>query len=162
MGFHERESEEFMELNEYIDQMSKIAVIEDYPKAGVELIDLIDKNPSLFYRKVVLNNDSENIYYETPIFKYIDSNTFVEAFLSASPKSRNTICYAFSERYKIDRFNTSLIPELDWLKRVNTLLEEKRQLLNGKISGHQVQSYIDDYFIPAVKALEQFEEKNIN
>ncbi|WP_080973331.1 P-loop NTPase fold protein [Aeromonas hydrophila] len=162
LGFHERESEEFMELNEYIDQMSKIAVIEDYPKAGVELIDLIDKNPGLFYRKVVLNNDSENIYYETPIFKYIDSNTFVEAFLSASPKSRNTICYAFSERYKIDRFNTSLIPELDWLKRVNTLLEEKRQLLNGKISGHQVQSYIDEYFIPAVKALEQFEAKNIN
>ena len=160
LGFHERESEEFMALNEHIEQVSKIALIEDYPKAGVELIDLIDKNPSLFYRKVVLNNDSENVFYETPIFKYIDSDTFVEAFLSASPKSRNTICYAFSERYKIDRFNSSLIPELDWLKKVNSLLEEKRQLLNGKISSYQVQSYINNYFRPAVAALEQFEAKN--
>ncbi|MFB0770088.1 hypothetical protein ACEU5N_20780, partial [Aeromonas salmonicida] len=53
-----------------------------------------------------------------------------------------------------------LIPELDWLKKVNSLLEEKRQLLNGKISGYQVQSYINNYFRPAVAALEQFEAKN--
>jgi hypothetical protein len=157
LGFQEKESDEFKELNMHIKRISEQAVIEDYPAAGDELIQLIGADPDLFCRKVALSNDSENIYYETPIFQYIDSATFVEAFTSARPKSRNTICYAFSERYKFDNFNSSLLPELEWLKVVLKLLEEKRQLFEGKISGYQLQSYINYYFMPAVEALEQFE-----
>lgn len=157
LGFHEKESDEFKELNKYIDRLSEQAVIEDYPTAGDELIKLISDDPKLFYRKVVLCNDSDNIYYEIPIFQYIDSEKFVEAFVSAIPDSRNTICYAFSERYKFDNFNASLLPELEWLRNVIRLLEEKRQLFKGKISGYQLQSCINNYFRPAVEALEQFE-----
>ncbi|MCF6437701.1 P-loop NTPase fold protein [Pseudoalteromonas sp. MMG022] len=160
LGFHEKESGEFKELNKYIDKLSEQAVIEDYPTAGEELIQLISYDPDLFYRKVVLCNDSDNIYYEIPIFQYIDASTFVEAFVSAIPSSRNTICYAFSERYKFDNFNASLIPELDWLRDMIKLLEEKRQLFKGKISGYQLQSYINTYFRPAMEELEQFKAKN--
>ncbi len=157
LGFHEKESDEFKELNKYIDRLSEQAVIEDYPTAGDELIHLISEDPKLFYRKVVLCNDSDNIYYEIPIFQYVDSEKFVEAFVNAIPDSRNTICYAFSERYKFDNFNASLLPELEWLRNVIRLLEEKRQLFEGKISGYQLQSYINTYFRPAAEALEQFE-----
>lgn len=157
LGFYEKESDEIKELNNYIDRLSEQAVIEDYPAAGDELICLISEDPNLFYRKVVLCNDLDNIYYEIPIFQYIDSAKFVEAFVKAIPKSRNTICYAFSERYKYDNFNASLLPELEWLRDVVKLLEEKRQLFEGKISGYQLQSYINMYFRPALEALEQFE-----
>lgn len=157
LGFHEKESDEFKELNKYIDRLSEQAVIEDYPTAGDELINLISEDPNLFYRKVVLCNNSDNIYYEIPIFQYIDSEKFVEEFVSAIPNSRNTICYAFSERYKFDNFNASLLPELDWLRNVIRLLEEKRQLFEGKISGYQLQSYINTCFRPAAEALEKFE-----
>lgn len=156
LGFHEKDSDEFKELNKHIDRLSEQAIIEDYPTAGDELIHLISEDPDLFYRKVVLCNDPNNIYYKIPIFQYVDSLTFVEAFVSAKPKSRKTICYAFSERYKFDNFNTSLLPELDWLRDVIKLLEEKRQLFEGKIIGYQLQSYIDTYFRPAMQALEQF------
>ncbi|UJR55726.1 gas vesicle protein GvpD [Dickeya zeae] len=156
LGFYEKESDEIKELNKYIDQLSEQAVIEKYPTMGDELIHLISEDPSLFYRKVVLCNDSDNIYYEIPIFKYIDSATFVEAFVNAIPSSRNTICYAFSERYKFDSFNASLLPELEWLREVIKLLEEKRQLFEGKISGYQLQSYINTYFRPAAEELERF------
>ncbi|MEN3753268.1 P-loop NTPase fold protein [Mangrovibacter sp. SLW1] len=157
LGFHEKESDEFKELNKYIDRQSELAVIEDYPTAGDELIHLISEDPNLFYRKVVHCNDSDNIYYEIPIFQYIDPEKFVEAFVSAIPGSRNTICYAFSERYKFDNFKVSLLPELEWLRNVIRLLEEKRELFSGKISGYQLQSYINTYFRPALEALEQFE-----
>ncbi|HGY0992556.1 TPA: P-loop NTPase fold protein [Aeromonas salmonicida subsp. pectinolytica] len=157
LGFHERESDEIKEINKYIDRLIEQAVIENYPTAGDELIQLISEDPNLFYRKVVLCNDSDNIYYEIPIFQYIDSEKFVEAFVSAIPSSRNTICYAFSERYKFDSFNASLLPELEWLKDLIKLLEEKRQLFEGKISGYQLQSYINNYFRPASESLEQFE-----
>lgn len=157
LGFHEKESDEFKELNKYIEGLSEQAVIEDYPTAGDELILLINEDPDLFYRKVVLSNDSENIYYEIPIFQYTDSEKFVEAFVKAIPNSRNTICYAFSKRYKFDNFKASLLPELEWLRDVIKLLEEKRQLFDGKISGYQLQSYINSYFRPAAEALEKFE-----
>ena len=157
LGFYEKESDEFKELNKYIDRLSEQAIIEDYPTAGDELIHLISEDPKLFYRKVVLCNDSDNIYYEIPIFQYIEPEKFVEAFVNAIPDSRYTICYAFSERYKFDNFNASLFPELEWLRNVIRLLEEKRQLLEGKISGYQLQSYINTYFRPAAEALEQFE-----
>jgi hypothetical protein len=157
LGFHEKESDEMKVLNKYIDQLSEQAVIEDYPTAGDELIFLISEDPNLFYRKVVLCNDVDNIYYEIPIFQYTDPEKFVDAFVSAIPDSRNTICYAFSERYKSDYFKASLLPELKWLRNVIKLLEKKRQLFEGKISGYQLQSYINTYFRPAAEALEQFE-----
>lgn len=157
LGFHEKDSDEFKELNKYIERLSEQAVIEEYPTAGDELIRLINEEPDLFYRKVAHSNHSDNIYYETPIFQYVDSERFVEAFVKAIPNSRNTICYAFSKRYKFDNFNHLLLPELEWLRSVIKLLEEKRQLFIGKISGYQLQSCIDTYFRPAVEALEQCE-----
>lgn len=157
--FFEKESDEFKELNKYIELLSEQAVIEEYPTAGDELIQLICKDPDLFYRKVTLCNHSDNIYYEIPIFQYIDSAKFVEAFVSALPSSRNTICYAISERYRFESINFSLLPELEWLKNVIQILEEKRQLFKGKISGYQIQSYINIYFRPATEVLEKVEAK---
>lgn len=157
LGFNEKDSDEFKKLNKYIDRLSEQAAIEDYPATGNELINLISEDPNSFYRKVTLCNDSDNIYYKIPIFQYIGPEIFVEAFVSAVPDSRNTICYAFSERYQFDDFNASLLPELEWLRNVVRLLEEKRQLFEGKISGYQLQSYIKNYFGPAVEILEQFE-----
>lgn len=155
LGFHEKDSVEFKELNKYIERLTEQAVIEEYPTAGDELIRLINEDPDLFYRKVTHSNHSDNIYYETPIFQYIDAERFVEAFVNAIPNSKNTICYAFSKRYKYDNINHLLLSELEWLRSVIQLLKEKRKLFNGKISGYQLQSCIDTYFRPAVEALEQ-------
>jgi hypothetical protein len=155
LGFHEKDSVEFKELNKYIERLTEQAVIEEYPTAGDELIRLINEDPDLFYRKVTHSNHSDNIYYETPIFQYIDAERFVEAFVNAIPNSKNTICYAFSKRYKYDDINHLLLSELEWLRSVIQLLKEKRKLFNGKISGYQLQSCIDTYFRPAVEALEQ-------
>jgi hypothetical protein len=81
----------------------------------------------------------------------------VNSFVSAKPNTRNIVCYAFSERYKFDQFNESLLPELKWLKKVIELLEEKSKSLKGKISGYQLLSHINGYFIPAMETLEQYE-----
>lgn len=161
LGFHEKDSEEFKDLNKHIDKLSEQAVIEDYPEAGSELINLIETDADLFYRRVVLNNNSDNIYYKIPIFKHVDKKKFVDAFVKAKPNSRNIVCYAFSERYKLNNFNDSLLPELDWLKGVVKLIEEKRQLLDGKISGYQLQSYINNHFVVAIEALEQYEANRV-
>lgn len=155
LGFHEKESDEFKELNRYIDKISKQVIIESYPTAGDELIDLINKNADLFYRKVGTFNDSNNIYYNTPILQYVNKIKFVEAFTRAVPKSKNMICYAFSERYQYENINQFLLSELNWLRDVINLLKEKQELSAGKISGYQLQSYIKHYFMPAIETLER-------
>lgn len=156
LAFHEKESNEMKTLNEYIVKVSEQAVIENYPTVGKELVNLINEDPDLFYRKIVLCNNSDNIYYRIPIFQYVDPEKFVEEFVNAIPSSKNTICYAFSERYKFNDFNDSLLPELEWIRKIIKLLEEKRELFKGKISGYQLQSYINTYFSPAADVLELF------
>ncbi|MBL0545956.1 hypothetical protein JD507_12110 [Aeromonas jandaei] len=160
LGFHERESNEFKALNEHIDKLSEQAIIEDYPVAGEMLVTLIDDDPYSFYKQIVLCNHPDNFYYKIPILKYIDPDVFVEKIISASPNSRRTACYAFSERYRFDDFNTLLLPELPWLHNVVEKLERKRHEREGKISGYQLQHCINTYFIPAVQTLEETMIKN--
>lgn len=152
--FYEKDSEEFKKLIKHIDKRIKESVIEHYPDIGNELLNLIETDPDLFCRKVMLNNHADNIYYAVPIFQYIDSAKFVDSFVSAKSNARRKIGVAFLDRYQ-KGFNDLLLPELEWLRSVIKLLEEKKHLLEGKISGYQLQSNIDHYFKTSIKPLEQ-------
>ncbi|ASJ76200.1 P-loop NTPase fold protein [Granulosicoccus antarcticus] len=154
LGFHERGSEEFVAFIAYIEKQTEIAIVDKYPDIGRELLGLIATDPNLFYRRIVLSNDAENIYYEVPILNHINPEDFVSSFLEASPDAKDSVCFALKKRYEYRNFCESLISELDWLGRVIDLLEKKRQELMGKISGYQLQSYIENYFKAALEMLE--------
>jgi len=155
--FHCSDSEEFKYFCKYIESKEDEATIESYPELGNDLLKLIGDDPQLFYRKVTHCNHEDNLYYETPIFHYIEPVKFVDAFFNADPESKRTVCYAFSERYKFNSFNESLKEELSWLFDVTKLLEEKVDTLNGKISGYQLKSMIDTYFKQAINTLNNYE-----
>jgi hypothetical protein len=59
------------------------------------------------------------------------------------------------ERYSIRQFHSSLICELDWLKEVELLLEQKRSDSEGKLSGYRIGLIKDDCIKTAIHALEQ-------
>lgn len=162
LGFHHSDSREFKDFCKYIESKEEEATIESYPEIGNDLLKLINDDPKLFYRKVTLSNHEENLYYEIPIFQYIDPVKFVDAFIGADPESKRTVCYAFSERYKFDSFNKSLNAELSWLKDVTKLLDEKMYTLNGKISGYQLKAIIETYFKQAIDALSNNEANKAN
>ena len=159
LGFHKKESDEFKEIIQHIDRVIKQVSIEKYPEAGNELLSLIDTDPDLFYRRVNGTNVSGNTYYKIPIFKYIAPQDFVASFIHAKPHSRETVCHAFSERYRLGSNNELLVPELNWLESVVKLLEEEIELLEGKVSSYHLRISVKSYFRPALEKLEQYEAK---
>jgi len=153
LGFHSKDLKEFKDLCKYIESKEDEATIENYPDLGNSLLKLIGDNPQLFYRKVTLCNHEDNLYYDIPIFHYIEPVKFVDAFIDSDSGSKETVCCAFSERYKFNHYNESLKVELPWLQDVTKLLEEKVDSLSGKISGYQLKCLIDTYFNQAIDAL---------
>ena len=159
LGFHKKESDEFKEIIQHIDRVIKQLSIDKYPEAGNELLSLIDTDPDLFYERVTSSDDSGNAYYKIPIFEYIAPQDFVTSFISANPNTRDTVCYAFSGRYKVDNYNELLMPELKWLESVVKLLEEEIESLEGKVSSYHLRVSVKRYFRPALEKLEQYEVK---
>lgn len=153
LGFHSKDSDEFKKFCKYVEVKEEEATIESYPGLGNDLLELIQSDPQLFYRKIAHCNHKDNIFCEIPIFQYINPSDFTIAFINSTPESKRTVCYAFAERYKFKTFNESLKPELAWLQAVTNLLEDNIQLSSGKISGYQLRSMVNTYFKEAINAL---------
>lgn len=161
LGFYENNTAEFRRLNDYIESASEAFEVERYPEVGLELLKLVDLEPELFYRKLTVSSSAEDSYYKVPILSYIDPAEFVSAFLSVAPKSKRTICYAIMERYENHNYNKFLLSELEWLESVISELRKAAQLRAGKISGHQIDSYLARYFMKALAILNKIESQSV-
>lgn len=156
LGFHGDDTQQFKRLSEYIVQASSEALIESHPKDGNKLIELIHSDPDMFYRKVTGINHEGMTYRKIPIFHYTDAAHFVNVFSSATPRTRRIVGYAFKDRYKVEFYNSSLLPELDWLKSMIGIIKNELRSREGLISGIQIQSVLEDSFQPALDNLQKF------
>ena len=90
-----------------------------------------------FCRMIYLSNSKDQIYHNTPIFKYVDPREFVETALSLDPEAMQSVFRAIGERYKQDMFNVTLVEELDWLKSVRCILQDTQKKFKGKTERAQ-------------------------
>lgn len=144
---------EFKEFCSHIDVKLDESRIDNFPDAGMELLDLMAQDTDKFLRTLILSNHEDNKYYETPILKYVEPAEFVARFMLLNPKQRRTVGYAIEERYKYDSFLDKLKEEEAWLKSVKTLLVQQQQRLKGKISGYVVGSVAEHYIDKAIERL---------
>ena len=144
LGFVKKDSESFKELCRYIKENEEKVTHESYPEKGKELLDLIKSDPDLFYRRIILSNHEDNIYYDTPILKYIDPEEFVKVFMAVQPSVKRRVCLALQKRYEILDVKPNLRTELDWFQEVISLLEKERKALQGKISGTQLDLFLTE------------------
>lgn len=154
LGFHGMTLGEFKEFCEYAKTKQNEFLLGSYPDRCKRLLSLMNDNPKRFFLKLTYSEYEGNSYFKTPILSYIDPVVFVEALIRADPESRQTVCYTFVERYAFPNINEELKPELEWLKQVRKLLEEKQEGLSGKISGVQLDSLLKVRIDVAIKKLE--------
>jgi len=154
LGFVARGTQEFKQFEEYLNEKIEQYKINSMPDIADDLLKLMKCDVNLFTLKLILCNREENIYYKTPILKYIDSCQFVETLLSLQGEKFRSVGYMFKERYSFKEFNAHLINELDWLKKVESLLEKQRIESKGKLSGYRISLLVDNYIKPAIEALE--------
>ncbi len=134
LGFHGKDLPEFGEFSEYVKKSQMEAKQESMPQAANELIEIMRSDVKKFVRMIIVSNSDDQIYCNTPIFKYSDATKFVSGLLEIRPKDRRLVAYALEERYKFK--SASLLGELDWLKEVSALLKAKADQMKGKLSGY--------------------------
>jgi DNA polymerase III delta prime subunit len=75
LGIH-HETPEYKELFAYLRSATQRAIEDTYPKKAINLLKEMGADVHLFYRYLCLTNDSDNIYYRTPILASLDPDAF--------------------------------------------------------------------------------------
>ncbi|CAN1211202.1 KAP NTPase domain-containing protein [Tumidithrix helvetica PCC 7403] len=158
LGFQGKELVEFKEFYDYINQAQELAKKGYLPKAGLDLLEIMQCNTSLFYRMLCVSgaNRSESedqIYYEVPILESIKPDDFIEKLLPMKREDQKLVFYTLSDRYKFENSPKELHKELPWLKSVQTLLLKQADSKKGKLSGFFLESLSREYLEEAIKKL---------
>jgi len=162
LTFQGQDSEEFKQLSLYIKQVQELIQQENIPKNAQDLLDTIKTNSYKFYRSTcedIADIDQDEYtsiqkYYDIPILKYMEPDTFVENLLSTKGEDQHCIFSALKQRYKSDNINEMLIEELTWLKSVQALLQMEVDKRKGKLSGYKLRRLIKEYLNGSIEKLE--------
>lgn len=154
LGYYHRNDKEFKTLKSYISALSKKQILDSLPPMGKELLEDIRNNADNFSEKIFYTG-TVNDYNRYPVLKYIEPNDFVTAILEVSPDDRRQVILSISSRYRSSGDIKNLIPEIVWLQKiVYLLLYDFKQKLS-KIKYYQVKIFVNAYFIPAIKNLNE-------
>jgi hypothetical protein len=159
LGFAGKELSEFKELNEYIVKKTEEIKTESMPDAGESLLKTMVSDTSKFYRQLVHTNSDDNLYYETPILKYIDPEGFVTEFEKLPPENKRTVSYALKGRYKDTIFLEKIHEELTWLEQIKLIFLKKQQMRSGKVSGYIIKSIVNDYIEKSISVLQEYRKQ---
>jgi hypothetical protein len=125
LGICENETDEYRELFAYLQNKGRQALEESYPSKGIALLYEMKVDPTLFFRRVCLTNNDDNIYYRVPILASINPDTFVVSFLDLHPAHQRTVMMALRSRYEHSALERELASEKDWLHSIISKLKER-------------------------------------
>lgn len=151
----------FIKLLEHITEVSKKQVLNNLPEIGKELLEDIKNSTDGFHKKIYYTG-SVTIYQKEPILTYIVPDDFSTSFIESEPYARRHIALVISSRYKPIPVTNVFLPELDWLRKVVSLLESEVESRKGKVSELQIRYLINEYFNPAITALDEASKLNID
>jgi len=149
-GFLGEDSEGFQEFCQFIDSQIDEAGIEKLPETGKDLLKLMANDVNAFAGKLILLG-YECTYCDVPILSSINPEQFVDTFISLSPFGQNLVSRVFEKRYS---FKNNCEDEKEWLIKINELMGEKQELLEGQLSGFR----LGRYRVTLKKAIKEIEK----
>lgn len=159
LEFRNRKDAHFIKLLEHITEVSKKQVLNKLPEIGKELLEDI-KNSTDSFQKKINYTGLVTVYQKEPVLTYITPNDFSTSFVESEAYVRRNIALVISSRYKNVSVINIFLPELDWLRKVVSLLEREAESRKGKVSELQIRHLIDEYFNPAILALDEASKLN--
>lgn len=160
LEFRNKDDSKFVDLLKYITEVSKKQVFDSLPEIGKKLLEDIKDNVDGFHKKLDYTG-SVTIYQKEPVLKYITPNDFVMAFIEIEPYARRNIALVISSRYKNIVSIEVLLPELDWLREVVSLLENEVESRKGNVSGLQIRYLMNAYLTPAITTLDEASKRDV-
>ncbi len=163
LGFAGLEINAFREFCSYAEEVIKSAIQENMPILGQELIDIMENDIWQFHKMICLNNFNDltngrdkthQVYFQIPIFKYINPRDFVNRFLDISFDQQKICFYSLKKRFQFKEYNIKLLEELDFLKSIQKLLLLEANNRKGKISGYRLKFLLEQDLNDIFKELE--------
>ncbi|WP_375496341.1 hypothetical protein [uncultured Nostoc sp.] len=157
LGFQGKDFREFTELCSYIDEVIKLAIVQNMANVGQDLLTTMQSDVWKFREMICLTenwNVSVQRYYEIPILKNIKPAAFIEKLLPMTFDDQRCVGWTLTDRYKFDDINEKLLEELEWLKSVRRLLLEEANCRKGKVSGFSLELLTKHYLNEAIEKLE--------
>ncbi|MCH2072947.1 P-loop NTPase fold protein [Acinetobacter pittii] len=103
-----------------------------------ELVDIMKVDPTLFYHRINLTNNSDNLFYDVPVLKEIEPTKFSEELCNLSKSDLSIILPALRKRYQLIMQDPIYPKEKDWLEKVveninSVILSQSGRLKKAKI-----------------------------
>ena len=122
---------EMKEILQFALKMKTEFIEENYPSKAQELCEILSYSPHEFNELINITNSPRNLYYETPIFKYVDPIKFCDTILLLKNKDKRWIPLYMEQRYKSGRFNKKLSDEVQTLNAIIEYLTQKLSKLEN-------------------------------
>jgi hypothetical protein len=105
LGFFERESREFKEIQDYLYSSIAEASKTSLPLRGLQLLELMKKDAQAFFRDLCVNNVTASPFFDVPILASIEPDVFVSEVLTLHPAAQSSVFAMFQGRYDRGQLN---------------------------------------------------------
>ncbi|MCC3473428.1 MULTISPECIES: P-loop NTPase fold protein [unclassified Microcoleus] len=162
--FNSKDDPGFKEFDNYIKQCQEEVRIQNIPNEAKKILDMMQNNIAMFQHTIFFNAGSnfdslgQKSYYDYPILKYLPPEDFMKTFLILPYQDMGYIFYCLRNRYSSPNFAKNLVDELDFLKKIQSLLLAEISQKTGKISGYLLSSLNKEYLEGIISNLEQVEQ----
>lgn len=138
VGYFAKEIQYFKDFLDEINNVYEAKYTRGLKDKADELVDLMKVNPNLFYQRINITNQSENLFYDIPILREIDQIRFSQELCDLPKSNLFIILRALETRYTVQTSDPIYLEEKDWLDQVfeninNVILSNSRRLKKAKI-----------------------------
>ncbi|MDE3748600.1 hypothetical protein [Methylobacterium radiotolerans] len=116
LGYESRQSDEFHKLYQRVKEKGLDGVVATYPEKGLKLLEEMQNDPNLFWRRINHSNTTDGLYVSIPIFAHVNLNDFLQKFMAIDPNSQREVMLAIRGRYEHGKIKSDFAEEFDFLK----------------------------------------------
>jgi hypothetical protein len=145
LGYFAQDLPEFKEFSHHLKLKLHEAIIASYPDEARDFLAMLAESPEQAAQSISFTaSGGAGKYYSSPIFAYIEVDSFIEAILRLPVGKFKTITGALRYRYKDRPLGDELVSECAWLEQVAHKLEHEVERRKGTITGIRLQYFIND------------------
>ena len=148
LGILECKTPEYRELYQYLEDIRRRASEDQFPKHGEDLLQEMESDPQLFYRRLNYTNSDDNRFARVPVLASIDADAFAASFLRLPSLAQRTVLSAIKGRYESGMLSRELSSEKPWLAAVkDSLIKASVDLpqIGKHRAAKMIEWYLDEF-----------------
>lgn len=135
LDFMSKDSNEFREVDRYLDDAIKRAREQARPQEASDLLGSLEGDATEFCAKFMWENRTASKFWDVPILAEMDPEVFFDRFVKLAPRAKFRVVDMLQNRYEGERADIYLFRELPWLEYLADRIHKESQSNVGKISN---------------------------